>query len=94
MSLAASDTLAVVRQVLVAVTTDETLDLTAPLRVDSLQALKVLVELEKRFEVEIDEVEMFADWFGTGDKIAQYLDRLLNRGDPEPVHLATRESGA
>ncbi len=84
-----ADTLEVVRQVLAEVTSDAGFDPMVPLQVDSLQALKVLVELETRLDVEIDELELFAGWFETGVKIAQYLDQLLGRGEPLPAQLAT-----
>jgi acyl carrier protein len=71
------DTLQVVRDVLVEVTDDPAMAGAERLQVDSLQALRILIELENRLEVEIDEVAMFSEgWFETPEGIVEYLDRL------------------
>lgn len=69
----------VVREVVADIAEDPGIEATTQLAIDSLQALQVLVELEKRFDVEIDEIEIFTDSFDTPELIARYLDRLLRR---------------
>lgn len=46
------------------------------LDLDSIQALRVLIELERHFDVEIDEDEIFDGWFNTPELICQYVERL------------------
>jgi acyl carrier protein len=75
----AADTVAVVRQVVADVANDPSIEAATQLAIDSLQALQVLVELEKLFDVEIDELEIFDGWFDTPKLIAEYLERLQQR---------------
>jgi acyl carrier protein len=75
----AAETVAIVRQVLVEVANDPGIEETTQLAIDSLQALQVLVELEKQFDLEIDELEIFDGWFDTPRLIAEYLERLRQR---------------
>jgi acyl carrier protein len=91
MTVPAAETLTIVRQVVADVTEDPGVEATAQLGIDSLQALQVLIELENRFDVEIDEIEIFGAWFDTPELIATYLDQLLRRrreaaaGVPQPA---------
>lgn len=74
----ASETERTVRQIIAEVTEDEAIGEADRLQVDSLQALRILIEIENRFGVEVDEVTMFNEgWFETPPSIAEYLDRLL-----------------
>jgi acyl carrier protein len=79
MTVPAAETLMIVRQVVADVTEDPGIEATTQLGIDSLQALQVLIELENRFDVEIDEIEIFGAWFDTPELIATYLDQLLRR---------------
>ena len=50
------------------------------LQIDSRQGLRVLLELEKRFDLEIDETVMLDEgWLETAGRIATYVDRLLGQ---------------
>jgi len=79
-----SSTAVVVTKILRDVTEDADMQLSTPLQVDSLQALRILVELEKHFDIEIDENEIFDGWFDTGQRIAAYIERLLAQ-HPQPM---------
>lgn len=76
---APADTVAIVCRVLAEVANDPGIDASTRLAIDSLQALQVLVELEKRFDLEIDELEIFDGWFDTPSLIAEYLEGLRQR---------------
>lgn len=86
--IAAPNTADVVRAILAKVALQADISLQEPLRVDSIQALRVLVELEKRFGVEIDEDDIFDGWFDTGERIAAYVERLVARRDGAGAHTA------
>jgi acyl carrier protein len=73
-----SDTLSTVQGILADVTEGERHAPDQRLQIDSLQGLRVLLELEKRFDLEIDETVMLDEgWLETAGRIATYIDRLL-----------------
>ena len=76
-----SHTLPAVQRILTDVTEGEQYAPDQRLQIDSLQGLRVLLELEKRFDLEIDETVMLDEgWLETAGRIATYIDRLL--GEP------------
>lgn len=75
-----SATLPAVQHILADVTEGEQYAPDQRLQIDSLQGLRVLLELEKRFDLEIDETVMLDEgWLETAGRIATYIDRLLER---------------
>ncbi len=71
-------TLPVVQRILADVTEGHRYGPDDRLQIDSLQGLRVLLELEKRFDVEIDETVMLDEgWLETAGRIVVYIDRLL-----------------
>jgi acyl carrier protein len=75
-----SDTLSTVQGILADVTEGERYAPEQRLQIDSLQGLRVLLELEKRFDLEIDETVMLDEgWLETAGRIATYIDRLLGQ---------------
>ncbi len=70
-------TLGVVQRILADVTEGEQYGQDDRLQIDSLQGLRVLLELEKQFGMEIDETVMLDEgWLETAGRIATYIDRL------------------
>lgn len=75
-----SETLPAVQRILADVTEGEQYAPDQRLQIDSLQGLRVLLELEKRFDLEIDETVMLDEgWLETAGRIATYIDRLLGQ---------------
>ena len=54
------------------------IELSTRLQLDSIQALRVLIELEKHFDLEIDEEQIFDGWFDTGELICRYMAQLAS----------------
>jgi len=69
---------AVVLRVLREIGEDPGIELNTQLHLDSIQALRVLIELEKHFDVEIDEEQIFDGWFDTGELICRYMAQLAS----------------
>jgi len=57
---------------------DSGIELSTRLQLDSIQALRVLIELEKHFDLEIDEEQIFDGWFDTGELICRYMAQLAS----------------
>src|SRR5207302_11391512 len=57
---------------------DSGIELSTRLQLDSIQALRVLIELEKHFDLEIDQEQIFHGWFDTGELICRYMVQLAS----------------
>src|SRR5438034_10059353 len=73
---------------------DSGLELSTRLQLDSIQALRVRIQLEKHFDLEIDEEQIFDGWFDTDALTCWHMTKLAS-GTPAatlPLRLQHRAS--